>query len=957
MAGFLRGLKTALLGSYPEKLYSVEDATLSLPTPGHTILIFEECSIEIQRTAEFKSIIKVTGFPPGEEEEEEYIFDVSDTLGFLVEFDDGEKQNGEKQSGHEFEVALCKAIYESRYQASSAGVSTEDLSQFIETNEEPPKRTPAKGTPSKAPSTPAKAMDTPVKTVTPMASEKKITTPIITPITPSKGSSTPTSTTPFKSPMGTGSVGSVRPNPRVKYGSNYPVLDGASDDEEMVVLSPKSQLYQFDEQERGYVLRDDVKCSLVSLGDGKKSFIYDLVIHRLSDDKLLLRIRINSDLNMTFHHKEGSVVWTERIGEVTWPWSLAFDSSTEEFYTFESAYKEALWETNSQKPYSSLKAEDQKYVVFEPEEEEEEEESESEVEVEDEFDRLGFGESEPEKVRVTRAMEEPTEGISASRNQLLTVGGKNDRTFVSRGSRIGVFKNDENDVEFVSTIDRLKTPDGKYFSPKRMMLHKEEKSMLFLPGEVKGSTPSNKVVYKMDLERPDIVEEWNLGDHPVQELFHQTKFGEMKDQDGITGLNLTGFVHIDPRTQDKVVNSQYYSATTKPALSCAATTKTGDLVAGSKKGEIRMYSAKTFQSSAGAPRAKTNLPGFGDPILSIETTEDGEWILATCKNYLVVIRSENNGINGFQKPLGKDKPAPKRLQLSQADIVNMGGQISFTPAKFNGGAGQEKAIVTSTGPYVVTWNFSKIKKGIYDAYDVKEYSEDVIGDQFKYRSDKSIVVATDNDVSMASRNRPVREFGDRRRGLITLNFTIDVTDHTQPIRSHFTKHTMISRRVATRFIVVEALVILLLARLYVLYLDSQTDTEKATLFERLKSGPQVHVPSIREQLSRAIVDYELLILLGSGALFLSSFYPRIGKPGTPPRSPKEKTFSWALSHPSPSSRRVDSPKLFSKQTRKGGNNYAKSLEDSTLSLLKEAKRNQFNMKKSVDNSWMDKADL
>ncbi|PRP74580.1 hypothetical protein PROFUN_14869 [Planoprotostelium fungivorum] len=75
-------------------------------------------------------------------------------------------------------------------------------------------------------------------------------------------------------------------------------------------------------------------------------------------------------------------------------------------------------------------------------------------------------------------------------------------------------------------------------------------------------------------------------------------------------------------------------------------------------GAIRMYSANTFNFSAGTPRAKTDLPVFGDPILSIETTEDGEWILATCKNYLVIIRSQNN-----VKPLGIWK-SQKRLKLS-----------------------------------------------------------------------------------------------------------------------------------------------------------------------------------------------------------------------------------------------------------------------------------------------------
>lgn len=53
-----------------------------------------------------------------------------------------------------------------------------------------------------------------------------------------------------------------------------------------------------------------------------------------------------------------------------------------------------------------------------------------------------------------------------------------------------------------------------------------------------------------------------------------------------------------------------------PALSCMATTESGQMVMGSRKGEIRLFSGKTFNRDLDElarlkPRAKTTLPGLG----------------------------------------------------------------------------------------------------------------------------------------------------------------------------------------------------------------------------------------------------------------------------------------------------------------------------------------------------------
>ena len=82
--------------------------------------------------------------------------------------------------------------------------------------------------------------------------------------------------------------------------------------------------------------------------------------------------------------------------------------------------------------------------------------------------------------------------------------------------------------------------------------------------------------------------------------------------------------------------------------------------------------------------------------------------------------------------MGEDKkPIPKRLQLKPEHVAALGIPISFTSAKFNTGEGEEKNIVTSTGPYVITWNFRRVKQGkLYD-YSIRKYHDTVVADKYE----------------------------------------------------------------------------------------------------------------------------------------------------------------------------------------------------------------------------------
>jgi hypothetical protein len=90
------------------------------------------------------------------------------------------------------------------------------------------------------------------------------------------------------------------------------------------------------------------------------------------------------------------------------------------------------------------------------------------------------------------------------------------------------------------------------------------------------------------------------------------------------------------------------------------------------QGDVRLFSEKrSLLSSTDAdkrkPRATTTLPGFGcararvfcltargrsDAVTSIDVTEDGAWVLATCKTYLVVIPTTIDESTGFETRMG-----------------------------------------------------------------------------------------------------------------------------------------------------------------------------------------------------------------------------------------------------------------------------------------------------------------
>ena len=209
------------------------------------------------------------------------------------------------------------------------------------------------------------------------------------------------------------------------------------------------------------------------------------------------------------------------------------------------------------------------------------------------------------------------------------------------------------------------------------MLHEQDAKMVLMNPHEPNS------LFSLDIETAKIVEEWKVHDDiTVDHIAPDSKFAQMTLEQTLVGASHNSLFRIDPRISGKkMVESQYKQYVSKNKFSGVTTTATGRIAVASEKGDIRLFDAI-------GKNAKTALPPLGDPILGIDATADGRWIVATTKTYLLLIdtligEGRYTGQLGFDRSFPANaKPMPKRLQLRGEHVAYMGGDISFSPARY-----------------------------------------------------------------------------------------------------------------------------------------------------------------------------------------------------------------------------------------------------------------------------------
>ncbi|RIA94491.1 VID27 cytoplasmic protein [Glomus cerebriforme] len=626
-----------------------------------------------------------------------------------------------------FEHTVYKCMFERKYQKPQYEATEQDIRNFvfntelkIDQNDKTPPSTPKnkRSSLNKSFTTPTSASTTPMRT-------QNI-----------ESLSTPTKTVKLEFPGGVSSKATS-------------------------IVDADVELHVFDSNTATFLMQSPLATTSILKGN---NYEYWLIVE--DDNKRHIIQKIEPRMNPVFNSTQHCLIWVYYDGfDMVNSFLIKFcdpDNETKFKKKFTSAMYETLNETKA-------KEEEQEYLMNAYLDEDiemidakdsDEEESEEETDSSDEDDDGDVN----------------NEAKEDGANTQLAVGHKLDRSFVLKGNKIGVFKHTDDDrIEFNTDINNISKPQGKKFNPSKMMLHEGDSNMILMDESDKHN------LYKMDLEYAKVVEEWNIHDViPVENIFPMKKFAQMTGEKMILGLSHNSIYGIDPRLPKfKLVDNKRRQYVTKNDFISGATDEKGHIAVGTVKGDIKLFDSL-------GKIAKTNLPAMGSAIKGIDVTSDGKWLIATTDQYLLLvnteIKSDSDGRTGFEKSFAKaEKPKAKKLQLKPQHITQMGGHtVNFTPARFNTGEGvMEKTIVTSTGPFVITWNFRQVKQGKL-AYQIKRYSDDIVADNFRFGQDKSIIVTLPHDVTLTKKSHlstptksvlsPSKKSGSRSRNNIVKSF-------------------------------------------------------------------------------------------------------------------------------------------------------------------------------------------
>ena len=286
-----------------------------------------------------------------------------------------------------------------------------------------------------------------------------------------------------------------------------------------VLAHEGAELHLFDFQSGTFILQDaEVEAVVSEVGN----WDYWLQISGAKGD--WLGQRVVPELNPVFNFEYQSFIFNHYPEDgAAYSWLLRFKDSSQ-LEKFQEGLMQALWEHLNQTKWLKAKETERDYVlesfkdltmddIREEEAKAEDEDAEEIEQEEDEEDEQpvqrdeDYDEDEDEDEAVTRDQD-------GNINSQLAVGSKHDRSFVVRGSKIGVFKHTPgNQLEFSTNISKVQTPKGKLFSPKKVMLHEGDRNMVLQ----KADDPNS--LYRMDLEYGKVVDEWKIHDDIPIDVF------------------------------------------------------------------------------------------------------------------------------------------------------------------------------------------------------------------------------------------------------------------------------------------------------------------------------------------------------------------------------------------------------------------------------------------------------
>lgn len=527
------------------------------------------------------------------------------------------------------------------------------------------------------------------------------------------------------------------------------VVKSAPNGKELFFVSCKLSL--FDPVQEQFCLQDDqAKAAVIETGE----YEFWLAIEGAS---LRLGTDIVPNINPTFDFNNYAFIFNYEVENMTLSYMLQFNNQID-CRSCQIIISKCLWMSLNKQPWHKVPENEKRYILHFSTAVERDLDSILSNEKSDQDDLSDGHESSEDEdsheysksILSSESFKETSQQrLSSNGNKSLTVAYKNNRSYVVRDNKIGVFKADENDLEFVTSIRNVSDLKGDRIDPLNPMLYMEDRSLI-----VQDYKNPNKI-FKMDLERGKVIEEWGTGERDVVRFGPTKKFDQLTQEQTILGISHNGLFKIDPRlnTKDKVAQEESKEYASKCKFSSVGTTENGFIAVGSEKGDVRLYDRLGI-------KAKTAIPSLGKPIKHITASANGRWLLCTCDTSLLLMdlqikTGKNSGSLGFLKSFpGSENVKTYVLNISPEHasymVTSTKKPISFTKASFNTGVDkEEQTIVTSSGPFAVSWSLKKILKGDKKPYVMKRYDTDVIEDNFEFGTDRKVIVARKDDVSMS----------------------------------------------------------------------------------------------------------------------------------------------------------------------------------------------------------------
>jgi hypothetical protein len=249
-------------------------------------------------------------------------------------------------------------------------------------------------------------------------------------------------------------------------------------------------------------------------------------------------------------------------------------------------------------------------------------------------------------------------------------------------------------------------------------------------------TPQKRnVMVRLDTETGKNVGELELSFHaeveePFDSIMPVQKFAQLQSQNEmvrLVGTSRNSVFNLEWDTRmpiDQIVLGEDQKHTKQGrthAFTAIATTSSGDMVVGDNEGVVRLFQSPGEKQ---LKRAKTNLNQLADRVRAVDVSSDGEWVVWTTKEYIAVVNTKfvdpksGEKTSGFHKSMGTQRPDSLILRIPE-DVKKKHGitEVSFEGGRFDNGPHSdpgsgliiEEDLVVSTGPFIVRWNFRKVK--------------------------------------------------------------------------------------------------------------------------------------------------------------------------------------------------------------------------------------------------------